>query len=81
MAAEKKRAILLSSCGVDTYQLIRNLVVPEKPTERTFDQLVELVQRHHNPRLSVIQVQFLSTKARAVGGNIRCGAAASDRAL
>ena len=39
-AAEKKRAILLSVCGAATYQLIQNIVAPEKPTERTFEQLV-----------------------------------------
>lgn len=31
---DKRRAILLSSCGAATYQLIRNLMAPKKPTER-----------------------------------------------
>ena len=30
-----RRAILLSSCGAPTYQLIRNLVVPGKPTDKS----------------------------------------------
>ena len=30
----KRKAILLSSCGAATYQLIRNLVAPKKPTEK-----------------------------------------------
>jgi len=33
---DKRRAILLSSCGAATYQLIRNLVVPSKPTDKNF---------------------------------------------
>ena len=52
-AAEKKRAILLSVCGATTYQLIRNLVAPGKPTSKTFDELVKLVKDHHQPAPSV----------------------------
>ena len=32
---EKKRAILLSSCGQSTYKVIRNLVAPRKPESVT----------------------------------------------
>ena len=56
--AAKKRAILLSGCGAETYKLIRNLVAPEKPTARSFEQLKELVQLHHNPKPSVIVERF-----------------------
>ena len=31
---DKRKAILLSSCGAAMYQLIRNLVAPKKPTEK-----------------------------------------------
>jgi len=40
---ERWHAILLSCCGAATYQLIRNLVSPEKPTAKSFEQLVKLV--------------------------------------
>ena len=70
-AAEKKRAILLSVCGAATYQLIRNIVAPEKPTERTFEQLVELVRRHHNPKPSVIMQRFkFNTCSRQQGQSV-----------
>ena len=49
-AADKKRATLLSVCGATTYQLIRNLVAPAKPTGKSFD---ELVKDHHQPPPSV----------------------------
>ena len=39
---EKKRAVLLSACGATTYQLIRNLTAPAKPSSKTFKNLVEL---------------------------------------
>ena len=53
-SADKKHAILLSVCGPTTYQFIRNILAPVKPTERTFAQLVELVEHHQNPKPSVI---------------------------
>ena len=56
--AKKQRAVLLSVCGPTTYQLIRNLSSPQKPTELEFSALVELVQRHKNPRPSVIVRRF-----------------------
>ena len=48
-AAEKQRAVLLSLCGSSTYLLIRNLVSPEKPTDKTYAQLVKLVREHVFP--------------------------------
>ena len=68
-SAAKKKAILLSVFGAVTYQPIRNLVALEKPKEKTFKQLVKLVQEHHQPTPSAIycpglQVQLLNTKHR-----------------
>ena len=53
-AAMKQRAILLSIVGGKTYQLIRNLLGPAKPTERSFDEIVEAVRNHYQPVPSVI---------------------------
>ena len=47
-----------SCCGAETYKLIRNLVASEKPVGCSFDLLTELVQRHHNPKLSAIVERF-----------------------
>ncbi len=53
-AAEKQRAILLSVCGASTYQLIRDLVAPARPSTNTFQQVVQLVKEHHQPPPSFI---------------------------
>ena len=53
-----RRAILLSSCGAPTYQLIRNLVAPGKPTDKSFTEIVALVRDHHQPRPSTIVQHF-----------------------
>ena len=53
-AEPKKKAILLSSCGTKTYSLIRSLVAPSKPDTKTFQQLVDVMTAHQNPKPSVI---------------------------
>ena len=42
----KKRAVLFRVCGAKTYKLIRNLVNPRKPTDKSFSELVNLVKNH-----------------------------------
>ena len=42
--AAKKRAILLSVCGASTYKLIRSLVVPYKLTDKSYADIVSLLQ-------------------------------------
>ena len=56
--AAKQRAIFLSVCGAPTYQLIRNLVAPEKPTDKSLQELVALVQNHLTPSPSEIVQRF-----------------------
>ena len=55
---ERHRAALLSVCGAETYQLIRNLLAPAKPSSKTYKQLVTLVQDHKHPKPSIIVQRF-----------------------
>ena len=50
--ADKKRAILLSVCGVETFCLIKSLLAPVKPETKSFQELIDLVEQHHNPEPS-----------------------------
>ena len=56
--AKKKAVLLLSIVGAETYQLMRNLTAPAKPTENSFDKLVKLVKEHHNSAPSMILQRF-----------------------
>ena len=51
---DKQQAILLSVCGSKMYKLIRNLTTREKPSDKTFAELVDLVQGHQHPKPSAI---------------------------
>ena len=56
--AEKKRAILLMSCGIETYWLFKGLTVPAEPVEKTFCELVILMTNHKNPKRNPIAERF-----------------------
>ncbi|KAL3969421.1 ER membrane protein complex subunit 3 [Sarotherodon galilaeus] len=51
---EKKRAVLLSCVGTQTYALIRNLLSPVKPGDRSYAELVGLLDNHFHPKPSEI---------------------------
>ncbi|KXJ06273.1 hypothetical protein AC249_AIPGENE3586, partial [Exaiptasia diaphana] len=51
--ADKRRAILLSVIGQETYSLLRNLVSPAKPTDKSYNDLVSALKNHYEPTCSV----------------------------
>ena len=53
-----KQCAVLSTCGASTYRMIRNLVTPRKPVERTFKQLGDVVKAHYCPSPSVTAQRF-----------------------
>ena len=55
---EQKQAVFLSVIGATTYKLLRNLVSPEKPGEKSFTELVKLLSDHFNPTPSEIVQRF-----------------------
>ena len=42
----KKVAVLLTVMGSKSYGLLRNLLAPGKPHEKTYDELVETLKGH-----------------------------------
>lgn len=54
----KKRSILLTVCGSQTYSVIRNLTAPAKPNAKTFTELKELVKDHVSPKPLKIAERF-----------------------
>ena len=69
--ADQQRAILLSVCGPATYRLICSLVSPKKPAEFKFKEITEIVQKHHDPKPSVIVQRYrFNTRHRHVGESV-----------
>ena len=54
----KKKAVLLSECGAATYNLIRSLVVPQKPNEVEYKVLLDKTKEHFAPAPSCIVERY-----------------------
>ena len=68
---QEELSFLRSSCGAHTYQLIRNLVAPGKPTDKSFTEIVSLVKDHHQPRPSTIVQRYnFHTRNQKAGESI-----------
>ena len=51
---DKKVGVLLSVIGSKIYGILRNVLAPEKPNEKTYDQLTAALKAHFNPKPVVI---------------------------
>ena len=55
---EKQVPVLLSVIGAKTYALLSNLLFPEKPSEKTFRELQEVLLTHYELKPLVIAERF-----------------------
>ena len=56
--APKKKAVFLSSIGVDAYKLVRNLCTTNTPSEKTLPQIITLLKSHLAPEPNEILERF-----------------------
>ena len=67
----RKRSILLSVLTPKTYKLLRSLLSPEQPKDKSFAQIVEVLQKHHTPSPSEIVQRFkFHSRSRKEGESI-----------
>jgi hypothetical protein len=64
IAPEKKKALLLTSVGEDTYKTLRDVCHPQLPKDKTFDELISLLNKQFVVRTSVFRerVKFYTAK-------------------
>ena len=55
---DKQVPALVTAIGGETYELLRNLLAPDKPSTKTFAQLKAVLQRHFDPKPLVIAERF-----------------------
>ena len=55
---DKRKAILLSLIGPDTYSLLRNLVSPDRPAEKTYKEITKALQDYFAPKPSSTVQRF-----------------------
>src|SRR5258705_2655353 len=68
---DRMRAVFLSLLGPKHYQLLRNLVAPAKPTEKTYQELIKVLSNHFSPPPSEIVERYkFNTTVRRPGQSI-----------
>lgn len=67
IAADKKKALLLTSVGEDVYKTLRDVCHPNLPKDKTFDELIELLNKQFVVRTSVFRerVKFYTARQYA----------------
>ena len=69
--ARKKKSTFLTLIGPGTYMLVRNLVSPSKPGDKSYDKLVKALSDHFNPTPSeTVQRSKFHSRARRQGESI-----------
>ena len=56
--AKKKTAIFLTVIGSDTYSLLRNLLAPVSPSNKTVEELFEILKEHLKPIIIAERYKF-----------------------
>ena len=56
--AERWRAVLLTVFLSPTYSLIKDPLAPAKPSDKSYEELVNLVKRHYHPKLGKIVLRY-----------------------
>ena len=54
VAADKQKYVFLNSLGRQHYNLLVNILSPEEPEQKTFDELVDVLTKHFQPPAFVI---------------------------
>ncbi|CAL9701119.1 unnamed protein product [Knipowitschia caucasica] len=55
---ERKVAVLLSLMGAKTYNLLRSLIAPAKPADKTIEEITRTLKNHLNPASLVFAERF-----------------------
>ena len=53
-----RHSVFLTVNGPSPYKLLRSLLSPEKPADKTFKQLTQILKDHYNPKPSEVMQRF-----------------------
>ena len=66
--AEKRRSVFISVMGPKSYTLLRNLLAPVKPKDKSFEELAAVLTKHYSPAPSEVMQRFrFNTRTRREG--------------
>ena len=68
---DRKLSVFLSVIGPNAYKLLRSVISPKKPGEKTFEELVTAMTEHHSPAPSeIVQRYKFHSRFRKPGESI-----------
>ena len=68
---EKQKSYLLSQCGKEAYSVLRSLVSPSKVKDKTYSEIVKLLNGHLKPKKSVTVARYqFNTCCRKEGQSV-----------
>lgn len=70
----KKANVLLSVIGPTSYKLLKDILTPEKPKDKSYVELCDALKGHYSPKPLVIAERFRfyeRTEGGRVGGRLR----------
>ena len=69
--AAKRRSTFLSVIGPAPYKLLRSLLSPARPTEKSFEELTEVLSNHYSPPPSEVMQRFcFNSRSRNAGESV-----------
>ena len=68
IAEDKKASVLLTVIGAKNYSIIRSLVAPTLPKDKTYDELVTVLKNHFQPKPLIIAERFRFYKRSQAAG-------------
>ena len=63
IANEKKVAVFLSLIGSKAYEVLRNILGPEKPTSKSYEELRKVLKQHYEPQPVINAERFYFLQA------------------
>ena len=58
VADDRKVAVLLTVIGAKTYETLRSLLAPERPRDKSYDELKAILLKHYDPQPLVVGERF-----------------------
>ena len=55
---EKKRSLFLTACGSKVYSLVKSLIAPTKPEEKSYQELIDVIKDHLQPKPLVVAERY-----------------------
>ena len=68
---EKKRSALITVIGRDNFKLVRSLIHPLEPKDKSYDEIIAAMRQHFEPQPSEILQRFkFHTRSRKSGETV-----------